>query len=134
MNDSSQQANPKKLFIGNLSYNVTEDELRGSFSQFGEITDLKLITDRMSGRSKGIAFVTYATEEAAQAAIEGMHNQEIDGRAVIVNVARPQVPRENRPGGGFGGGSRGGFGGGGGSRGGFGGGDRRGGSDRRNSY
>lgn len=130
MNDSSQQANPKKLFIGNLSYNVTEDELRGSFSQYGEITDLKLITDRMSGRSKGIAFVTYATEESAQAAIEGMHNQEIDGRQIIVNVARPQVPRENR-GGGFGGGSRGGFGGGG-SRGGFGG-DRRGG-DRRNSY
>ena len=111
MNDSSQQANPKKLFIGNLSYNVTEDELRNSFSQFGEITDLKVITDRMSGRSKGIAFITYATEEAAQAAIEGMHNQEIDGRAIIVNVARPQVPRENR-GGGFGGGSRGGFGGG----------------------
>ena len=112
MNDSSQQANPKKLFIGNLSYNVTEDELRDVFSQYGEITDLKVITDRMSGRSKGIAFITFATEEAAQAAIEGMHNQEIDGRAVIVNVARPQVPRENR-GGGFGGGSRGGFGGGG---------------------
>lgn len=129
MNDSSQQANPKKLFIGNLSYNVTEDELRNAFSQFGEITDLKVITDRMSGRSKGIAFITFATEEAAQAAIEGMHNQEMDGRAIIVNVARPQVPRENR-GGGFGGGSRGGFGGGGGR--GFGGGDRRGGS--RNSY
>lgn len=127
MNDSSQQANPKKLFIGNLSYNVTEDELRGTFSQYGEITDLKVITDRMSGRSKGIAFITYATEEEAQAAIEAMHNQEIDGRAVIVNVARPQVPRENR-GGGFGGGSRGGFGGGRGF-----GGDRRGG-DRRNSY
>lgn len=126
MNDSSQQANPKKLFIGNLSYNVTEDELRDVFSQYGEITDLKIITDRMSGRSKGIAFITYATEEQAQAAIEAMHNQEIDGRAVIVNVARPQVPRENR-GGGFGGGSRGGFGGGRGF-----GGDRRGGG--RNQY
>lgn len=126
MNDSSQQANPKKLFVGNLSYNVTEDELRGVFSQYGEITDLKVITDRMSGRSKGIAFVTFAEEDQAQAAIEAMHNQEIDGRAVIVNVARPQAPRENR-GGGFGGGR--GFGGGG--RG-FGS-DRRGG-DRRNSY
>lgn len=128
MNDSSQQANPNKLFIGNLSYNVTEDELRNVFSQYGEITDLKLITDRMSGRSKGIAFVTYASEQSAQDAITAMHDQPIDGRNVIVNVARPQVPRENR-GGGFGGGSRGGFGGGG--RG-FGG-DRRGG-DRSRSY
>lgn len=121
MNDSSQQANPKKLFVGNIAYNVTEDDLRGVFSQYGEITELKLITDKMSGRSKGIAFVTYATEEEAQAAISAVHNQEIGGRAVIVNVARPQVPRDNRGGGGFGGGSRGGFGGG---RGGFGGGDR----------
>lgn len=116
MNDSSQQANPKKLFVGNIAYNVTEDDLRGVFSQYGEITELKLITDKMSGRSKGIAFVTYATEEEAQAAISAVHNQEIGGRAVIVNVARPQVPRENR-GGGFGGG-RGGFGG---NRGGYGG-------------
>lgn len=107
MNDSSQQANPKKLFVGNLSYNVTEDELREAFSQHGEITDLKLITDRMSGRSKGIAFVTFNTEDEAKAAIEALHNQEIDGRAVIVNVARPQVPRDNNRGGFGGGGGRG---------------------------
>jgi cold-inducible RNA-binding protein len=105
MNDSSPQANPKKIFVGNLAYNLTEADLQNVFSQYGEIVELKLITDRMTGRSKGIAFVTFATEEAAQAAIAGQHDQDISGRAVIVNIARPPMQRDNRGGGGgFGGG------------------------------
>ena len=103
--------NPKKLYIGNLPYTVTEDQLRDLFSQFGEITDLKLITDRMSGRSRGIAFVEFASEEDAAKAIEATNNTEMDGRTIIVNVARPPKPRTD---GGFGGGDRGGNRGGGG--------------------
>lgn len=126
-----QQADPKKLFVGNLPFSTTEAELQDLFAQYGNIVSVKLITDRMTGRSKGIAFVEYSTEEEATAAIEALNNFELNGRAIVVNVARPQVPRERRSfggdRGGFGGGSRGGFGGG---RGGFGGGrggDRRGG-------
>lgn len=127
MNESSQDTNPKKIFVGNLSYNLTEDEVRNVFSQYGEIEDLRWITDRMSGRFKGLCFITYTTEEAAQAAIAAMHNQPMDGREIIVNVARPQAPRENR---GFGGGGRS-FGGG---RGYGGGGDRRGGDRPHRSF
>lgn len=118
---TDSQVNPNKLFVGNLPYSVTEDQLRDLFSQHGEIVDLKLIIDRMSGRSKGIAFVEYAEKAMADAAIEAMHGSELDGRALIVNVARPFQPRERTGGGnGYGGG---GFGGG--SRGGYRGGDRR---------
>jgi RNA recognition motif-containing protein len=101
------QSNPKKLFIGNLPYTTTEDSLREMFSQFGEIVELKLITDRMSGRSRGIAFVEYSSDEDANKAIEATNNTEIDGRSIIVNVARPPKPRTQ---GGFGGGNRGGGG------------------------
>ncbi len=97
--------NPKKLYVGNLPYSVSEDQLRDLFSQFGEIVDLKLITDRMSGRSRGIAFVEYASEEDAGKAIEATNNTELDGRSIVVNVARPPKPRTQ---GGFGGGDRGG--------------------------
>lgn len=142
MFNDEPQVNPKKLFVGNLPWSTTEEDLREVFAQFGELAEengIRLITDRMSGRSKGIAFVEYTTEEAAQAALEGTQGLELDGRVVNVSIARPPKPREERGSGGFGG-SRGGFGGGdrrggggfGGSRGGFGGGDRRGGgSDRR---
>ncbi|PIR61591.1 MAG: RNA-binding protein [Candidatus Pacebacteria bacterium CG_4_10_14_0_8_um_filter_43_12] len=130
MNESSQETNPKKIFVGNLSYNLTEDEVRNVFSQYGEIEDLRWITDRMSGRFKGLCFITYTTEEAAQKAIEAMHNQQMDDRAIIVNVARPQAPRENR---GFGGGGGGGRSFGGGGRG-FGGGDHRGGDRPHRSF
>ncbi|MEX0895405.1 MAG: RNA-binding protein [Patescibacteria group bacterium] len=112
------QVNPNKLFVGNLPYSVTEDQLRDIFSEHGEIVDLKLIIDRMSGRSKGIAFVEYASKEMADAAIEAVNGMELEGRALIVNVARPFQPRERT-----GGGDRGGFGGG--DRGGYRGGDRR---------
>lgn len=98
--------NPKKLYIGNLPYSATEDQLREMFSQFGEIVDLKLITDKMSGRSRGIAFVEFSKEEDANKAIESTNSTELDGRSIVVNVARPPKPRNDR---GFGGGNRGGY-------------------------
>jgi RNA recognition motif-containing protein len=102
MNQDSQQVNPKKLFIGNLPYSVTEQTLQETFSPFGEIVEVKLITDRMTGRSRGIAFIEFATEDQAQAAIQGMDNKELEGRVIAVKVAQPRPPREDR--GGFGGG------------------------------
>lgn len=127
--DTQQQVNPKKLFVGNLPWTSSEEDLRQIFSQFGELVQengIRLITDRMTGRSKGIAFVEFTTEEAAQAAIDGTQGLELDGRVINVSIARPPQPRENR---GFGGDRRGG---GGSSRGGFGGGDRRGGGGYNN--
>lgn len=90
----------KKLYVGNLPWSMTADSLREMFAQFGEITDAVVISDRMSGRSKGFGFVTFATEEAAQAAAAEMHEKEVEGRKIIVNVARPR--EENRTGGGGG--------------------------------
>lgn len=129
-----QQADPKKLFVGNVPFSTTDAELQEMFAQYGNVTSVKLITDRMTGRSKGIAFVEFATEEEAAAAIEALNNFDFNGRPLVVNVARPQVPRERRSfgdGGGFGGG-RGGFNDrrGGGGFGGGRGGDRRGGGGR----
>lgn len=125
-----QVADPKKLFVGNVPFNTSEDELRDLFAQYGTVTSVKLITDRMTGRSKGIAFVEMSTEQEAQDAINGANNQEFSGRPLVVNVARPQVPREQRS---FGGSSGGGYRGGnsGGYRGGSAGGDRRGGGGGR---
>jgi cold-inducible RNA-binding protein len=79
----------KKLYVGNLPYRVTSDELRTLFSEFGEIVDAVVITDRGSGRSKGFGFVEFAKEEDAQKAIEGMAGKELDGRKLVVNFARP---------------------------------------------
>jgi len=108
MNDNAQ-ANPKKLFIGNLPYTATESDITALLSPYGELVEVRLIVDKMSGRSRGIAFAEFATEDSANQAVEALKNYEMDGRAIIVNVARPQQPRENR--GGYGGGSRGGYGG-----------------------
>ena len=109
MNDQSSQVNPKKLFVGNLPFNTTQDELVEVFAQHGEIVEAKLVTDRMSGRSKGIAFIEFSTEEDAAKAMEALNNTELGGRTIFVSVARPFVPLEYRPqGGGFGGGRRGG--------------------------
>lgn len=108
MSDSDLPVNGKKLFVGNLPYHTTEDQLTEIFGQFGELTSVKLVTDRMTGRSRGIAFVEFASEEMAAQAIEGLHGTELDSRALVVNVARPQAPRENR---GFGGPRSGGSGG-----------------------
>jgi cold-inducible RNA-binding protein len=95
----------KKLYVGNLSYSTTEEELQKLFSEVGSIVSVTIITDRMSGRSKGFGFVEMETEEAAQEAIERLNNYQLNERTIVVNEARP--PRE-RPGGGRRGKSRGG--------------------------
>ncbi len=109
----------KKLYVGGLSYNSTEEGLNDLFSRTGEVESVNIIMDRVTGRSKGFGFVEMATEEGAQAAIAAYNGREFDGRKITVNEARPQEPREKRGfggGGGGGGGGRGGFGGGGGNR------------------
>lgn len=94
----------KKVYVGNLPFSVDEDKLRELFSPFGEITEATVITDRVSGRSKGFAFVTFADDAAADKAIEDMDGKEVEGRPLKVSEARPQERRERRFGGGFGGG------------------------------
>lgn len=119
-----------KLYVGNLSYDTTENDLQDLFSPFGPVTEVNLVTDRMSGRSRGFAFVTMASPEGAQAAIQGLAGQQLGGRAITVNEARPREDRAPQgAGSGGSGGGRGGYGGGGGgggerSRGGGGGGGR----------
>jgi RNA recognition motif-containing protein len=110
-----------KLYVGNLAYSVRDDDLQQAFAQFGTVSSAKVMMDRDTGRSKGFGFVEMGSDAEAQSAINGMNGQALDGRALVVNEARP---REERPGGfGGGGGRSGGFGGGGGGRsGGFGGG------------
>ena len=105
-----------KLFVGNLSFNTTENDLQDAFAAFGTVTEANLMMDRMTNRPRGFGFVTMASAEEAQKAIEGMNGKDLGGRALTVNVARP---REERTGGGGGGGRReygGGSGGGGGGR------------------
>lgn len=79
-----------KVYVGNLPYRITVDELKDHFSQAGTITDAVIITDRQSGRSKGFGFVEFETDEMAQQAIEMFHQQELDGRTLVVNIARPK--------------------------------------------
>ncbi len=104
-----------KLFVGNLSFDVTENDLQDLFVAFGPVNEVNLMTDRSTGRSRGFAFVTMATPEGAQAAIQGMAGKDVKGRALTVNEARP---REERTGGG----GRGGYG------------DRRGGGRSHSRY
>jgi RNA recognition motif-containing protein len=104
-----------KLFVGNLSFNTTENDLNDAFAAFGTVTETNLMMDRMTNRPRGFGFVTMATPEEAQKAIEGMNGKDMDGRALTVNVAKP---REERPPGGGGGGGRREYGGGGGGGGG----------------
>lgn len=126
-----------KLYVGNLAYSVRDQDLNDAFSQYGSVNSAKVMMDRETGRSKGFGFVEMASDDEAQAAINGLNGQPVAGRAVVVNVARP---REERPagfrspygggaGGGGGGGRRegggGGYGGGRGDGGGYGGGGRR---------
>ena len=111
-----------KLFVGNLSFNTTENDLQDAFAAHGTVLEANLMMDKMSGRPRGFGFVTMSTPEEAQKAIEALNGKSIDGRALTVNIARP---REERPPGGGGGGRReyrgggggGGQGGGGGGRG-----------------
>ncbi len=118
-----------KLYVGNLAYGVRDDDLQQAFAQFGTVSSAKVMMDRETGRSKGFGFVEMGSDAEAQSAINGMNGQALEGRAMVVNEARP---REERPGGFGGGGGRagggGGFGGGGG--GGYGGGGGTGGGGR----
>ena len=126
-----------KMYVGNLPFSASEDELRDAFGQFGPVSEVSLVMDRETGRPRGFAFVTMGSKEAMEAAIRGLDGKDFGGRNLTVNEARP---REERPsfgggggerrggGGGYGGDRRGGGGGGyGGDRRGGGGGDRRGG-------
>lgn len=127
MNDMNQAEgqNNKKLFVGNLPFSITLDEMRELFAPYGEIADATIISDKFSGRPKGFGFVEYTTEEAAQAAVEAFAaGVSFGGRDIVANIARPKAPREDR----------GGYGGGGGSRGGYGGGSSRGGSRSGGGY
>jgi RNA recognition motif-containing protein len=114
----------KKLYVGNLSYDVDSSALQELFAAHGTVDSAQIITDRDTGRSKGFGFVEMGTDEEAQAAIAALNGQEHGGRALTVNEAKP---REDRPRGGGGGGGRGGYGGGGGGGGYGGGGGGRGG-------
>jgi cold-inducible RNA-binding protein len=102
-----------KLFVGNLSFNTTENALQDAFAAHGTVTETNLMMDRMSGRPRGFGFVTMSTPEEAQKAIEGLNGAQLDGRALTVNIAKP---REERPPGGGGGRREYGGGGGGGGR------------------
>jgi RNA recognition motif-containing protein len=104
----------KKLYVGNLTYGVTDSTLEQMFAPHGTVQSAQVIMDRDTGRSKGFGFVEMGSDQEAQTAIQAMNGKEVDGRSLTVNEAKP---REDR-----GGGGRGGSGGGGGSRGGYGGG------------
>ena len=104
----------KKLYVGGLSYNTSDEALKEAFAQAGTVESATVITDKMSGRSKGFGFVEMSTDEEAQAAIEMWDGKELDGRTVKVNEARPMEARPPRREGGFNRGGGRGFGGGGG--------------------
>ena len=128
----------KKLYVGNLSYNVDSSELEQLFAPHGQVVSAQIINDRDTGRSKGFGFVEMANDNEADAAITALNGQDHDGRALTVNEARPREERPRGGGGGYGGGGggggggRGGYGGGGGGggRGGYGGGGGGGRGDR----
>jgi RNA recognition motif-containing protein len=111
-----------KIYVGNLSYSMRDEQLQQQFAAFGTVASAKVMMDRETGRSKGFGFVEMGSHDEAQAAIRGLNGQQVDGRALVVNEARP---REERPGGG------GGFGGARRSGGGYGGGGFGGGGSRR---
>ncbi len=107
-----------KVYVGNLPWSVDGNKLKEMFSEFGEISEATVITDKFSGRSKGFGFVTFNSDEDANKAISEMNGKEIEGRELKVNEAKPMEPREDRPRRSFGGGNRGGGFGGRGGRGG----------------
>lgn len=86
--------NPTRLFVGNLSYQTMENDLQDYFSQAGVVTSVNLMLDKMTGKSRGFAFIEFGSQEEANKAIEQFHNKEFQGRALTVNIARP---REERP-------------------------------------
>jgi RNA recognition motif-containing protein len=102
-----------KLYVGNLSFNATEQDLEEMCGEFGTVESVKIIEDRETGRSRGFGFVEMSSNEEAQSAISGLNGREVDGRALTVNEAKPQEDRGGGGGrGGYGGGNRGGSGGG----------------------
>ena len=115
-----------KLYVGNLSFNTTENDLNDAFAAHGTVTETNLMMDRETGRPRGFGFVTMSSSEETQKAIDALNGKEMDGRALTVNIAKP---REERSGGGGGGGGRRGYSGGGGG-GGYGGGGGGGGGGR----
>jgi len=128
-----------KLYVGNLPYSFRDSDMEQAFSQFGTVTSAKVMMERDTGRSKGFGFVEMGSPAEAQAAIQGMNGQQIGGRGLVVNEARPMEPRSGGGGGGRGfGGGGGGFGGGGNGGGGggrgFGGGGGGGGGYGRDRY
>ncbi|MDO5561879.1 MAG: RNA-binding protein [bacterium] len=114
MEDQSSTVNPAKLFVGNLAYSVTDEQLKELFGQYGEVAEATVLLERQFGghndrpaRSRGMGFVTFATADAAAAAVEALHDQEFAGRKLIVAVAKPRTDRpRNNFGGGNGGGRR----------------------------
>ncbi|HEY6206988.1 MAG TPA: RNA-binding protein [Chthoniobacterales bacterium] len=120
-----------KLYVGNLSFNTTENELQELFSQAGAVQEVMLMQDKFTGKSRGFAFVTMSSEQEAQNAITQFNGKTVEGRPLTVNEARPREARPPGGGGGRGyGGGGGGYGGGGGGGGGYGGGRRDGGQRR----
>ncbi len=89
-----------RIYVGNLSYDMTEDELKQEFQAYGEVTSATIVSDRLSGRPKGFAFVEMPSDNEAQAAIAGLNGKELRERALVVNEARPRP--DNRSGGSFG--------------------------------
>ncbi len=83
-----------QIYVGNMSYNTSEDNLKELFGQYGEVSSVKIITDRETGRAKGFGFITMDTDSEAKAAIEALHQKEFDGRTLTINEAKP---REERP-------------------------------------
>jgi RNA recognition motif-containing protein len=109
----------KNIYVGNLPWQTTQDDLYSLFSQYGTVSKTQIISDRETGRSRGFGFVEMSDDAEAQAAIDALNNSDYNGRPLTVNEAKPREPRSG--GGGYGGGGRGGYGGG---RGGYGGGGR----------
>jgi cold-inducible RNA-binding protein len=99
-----------KLYVGNLDFKVTENELRDAFAAYGVVEEVRLVNDGVTGRPRGFGFVTMSSPEEAQKAIDGLNGKDLGGRALTVNIARPREERGG--GGGGGGGRRGGYGGG----------------------
>ena len=93
-----------KLFVGNLSFNLTENDLQDAFAQFGTVTEVNLMMDRATNRPRGFGFVTMSSKEEADKAIQGLNGKPLDGRALTVNEARPREDRPRGDGGGGGGG------------------------------
>lgn len=101
--------NNSKLFVGSLAWATTDQTLGDFFAKVGTVVSAKVIMDKATGRSRGFGFVEMSTPEEAQKAIDELNGQELDGRAIVINIAKPQEDRPRTGGGGFNGGNRGGF-------------------------